>query len=62
MDQKSNERPQPSTARVQIDSPTPISLNGLTLQHRTESGINNLKDNEVWINNSIKLMPLHSEV
>jgi hypothetical protein len=31
MDQKSNERPQPITARVQIDNPTPISLNGLTL-------------------------------
>lgn len=46
MDQKSNETPQPSTARVQIDNPTPISLNGLYLQHRTVSEINNLKDNE----------------
>jgi hypothetical protein len=47
MDQKSNERPQPITARVQIDNPTPISLNGLTLHHRTVSEINNLNDNEI---------------
>lgn len=47
MDQKSNEKPQPSTARVQIDNPTPISLNGLKLQHRTVSEINNLKDDEM---------------
>lgn len=32
MDQKSNERPQPTTAKVQTDNPTPISLNGFTLQ------------------------------
>lgn len=43
MDQKSNENPQPITAIVQIDNPTPISLNGLTLQQITVSEINNLK-------------------
>lgn len=32
MDQKSNEKPQPTTAKVQTESPTPISLNGFTLQ------------------------------
>lgn len=33
MDQKSNEQPQPITATVQTDNPTPISLNGLKLQN-----------------------------
>ncbi|CBI35763.3 unnamed protein product, partial [Vitis vinifera] len=29
MDQKLNEKPQPTAATVQTDNPTPISLNGL---------------------------------
>lgn len=33
MDQKLNEKPQPTAATVQTDNPTPISLNGLTLQN-----------------------------
>ena len=32
MVQKLNEKPHPTTATVQTDNPTPISLNGLTLQ------------------------------
>lgn len=32
MDQKSNDKPQPAAAKVQTDNPTPISLNGLTLE------------------------------
>jgi hypothetical protein len=32
MDQKLKEKPQNKVARVQIDDPTPISLNGFTLQ------------------------------
>lgn len=53
MDQKSKDKPQPTTARVQMDNPIPISLNGLTLQYRV------LKDNEeVYFN---KMMPLYSE-
>lgn len=35
MDQKSNEKPQPAVAKVQTVKPTPISLNGLTLQNFT---------------------------
>ena len=35
MDQKSIEKPQPTTAKVQTDNPTPISLNGLTLHRFT---------------------------
>lgn len=30
--QKLNEKPQPTTARVQTVNPTPMSLNGFTLQ------------------------------
>lgn len=33
MDQKLKERPQKKVARVQTDNPTPISLNGFTLQN-----------------------------
>lgn len=33
MDQKLNEKPQPVIAKVHTDNPTPISLNGLTLQN-----------------------------
>lgn len=33
MDQKLNEIPQPTTANVQTDNPTPMSLNGFTLQN-----------------------------
>jgi hypothetical protein len=33
IDQKLNEKPQPVTARVQTDNPTPMSLNGFTLQN-----------------------------
>ena len=33
MDQKLNEKPQPVVAKVHTDNPTPISLNGLTLQN-----------------------------
>lgn len=33
MDQKLNEKPQPTVAKVQTDNPTPMSLNGLTLQN-----------------------------
>jgi len=32
MDQKLKEKPQQKVARVQTDNPTPISLNGFTLQ------------------------------
>lgn len=32
IDQKSNELPHPAAAKVQTDSPTPISLKGLWLQ------------------------------
>lgn len=38
MDQKSNEKLQPTTANVQTESPTPISLNGFTLQNHHNSG------------------------
>lgn len=34
MDQKSNDKPQPITAKVQTDNPTPISRNGFTLQEK----------------------------
>ena len=33
MDQKLKENPQHRVARVQTDNPTPISLNGFTLQN-----------------------------
>ena len=33
MDQKLKEKPQHKVARVQTDNPTPISLNGFTLQN-----------------------------
>lgn len=33
MDQKLKEKPQPIVAKVQTDNPTPMSLNGLTLQN-----------------------------
>jgi hypothetical protein len=33
MDQKLKEKPQKKVARVHIDNPTPISLNGFTLQN-----------------------------
>jgi len=33
MDQKLKEKPQKRVAIVQTDNPTPISLNGLTLQN-----------------------------
>ena len=32
-DKKLNEKPQAVTAKVQTDNPTPISLNGFTLQN-----------------------------
>lgn len=32
IDQKLTEKPQPTTATVQTDNPTPISLNGFALQ------------------------------
>lgn len=33
MDQKLKEKPQHRVARVQIDNPAPMSLNGFTLQN-----------------------------
>lgn len=36
IDQKLNEKPQPTTAKVQTDSPIPISLNGFALQNLKE--------------------------
>ena len=33
IDQKLNEKPQPITAKVQTDNPTPMSRNGFTLQN-----------------------------
>lgn len=44
MDQKSKEPPQPATAIVQTDSPTPISLNGLWLQSRTPKIIHDMDE------------------
>lgn len=36
MDQKLNDRPEPTTAIVQTDNPTPISRNGFRLQEDNE--------------------------
>lgn len=42
MDQNPKEQPQPAAARVQTDSPTPISLNGLWLQRKCTNDMINM--------------------
>ena len=37
IDQKLNETPQPAVAKVQTDNPTPMSLNGFTLQNFSQT-------------------------
>lgn len=59
MDQKLNEEPQPITATVHTDNPTPISLNGLTLQNLIITWISNRREKVVPGNNTYLMYMVH---